>query len=227
LENLPRAYKEAAVVRRDRLPMLSLSRTLIEFGNGTRSTPMEQDVTECIELRLDSEEKKVKWNIHVPACPAGSVWAVGAHPVTGKLDRKNPVQKITITVHLRAPLCLSHVLRVDVEGGLTYFLVVRASSEPSLFGTNLSMLELVPELGWRIPLCLVALRRHLVELGGLSCEGIFRVSQYHGSIQCDRMTVGCTSYQLLDEGLNTNRPSCFEISTVARAICPASSRPRC
>ena len=59
---------------------------------------------------------------------------------------------------------------------LTYFLVVRANSEPSLFGTNLSMLELVPELGWRIPPCLVTLKRHLLELGGLSCEGIFRVS---------------------------------------------------
>jgi hypothetical protein len=198
LGGLLRKVKGASASVRE-VPQVTLSRVLVEFG-GPRSLPLNKEHVEELVVAVNSARARISFR----PLAAAPTHQLSITPMQAQLDRKKrPQATFQLSLSLRAVLRFGCVLMLDVEGGLTHFVVIRASSERSVFGQELQLVQLLPDgnTGLRAPAPLLALKRALLEPAspheGLRTEGVFRVAALEDEVQRLRILLNRHSYDEL------------------------------
>jgi len=152
--------------------VIKLNRSFIEFkGNNPQGlVPVnKQMVEEVIITNMGNDKVKFRLLRGAPS----KRYDINFNPKDG-IIKKKLTQTVQIQLNIRSTTKMSHVVIFELEGGQRFFIVLRAESEKSVFGMDVSDLDKVDDGGLQIPVVLVALKKYLLEHNGLSAEGIFR-----------------------------------------------------
>jgi len=96
-------------------------------------------------------------------------------PSAGTID-KNKSKTIKAKLIVNSKLNINHKVTLKIDDEMSHFLTVRIRCETGVFGVEPSSLEMEMDAGYQVPSILVAMKRAIIEYGGLKQEGIFRLA---------------------------------------------------
>lgn len=150
---------------------MELSKTVIDFNLGERPCPLRTAVHDQFELK-NTNPTKIRFNFE-PSFP--KEFQLYFSPSAGTIDRgKSKIIKVKIIV--QSKININHKVTLKIDGGASIILTARIRCETGVFGVEPSSLVLEDDEGFKVPAILALMRRSLVEYGGLSQEGIFRLA---------------------------------------------------
>ncbi|EFA79783.1 RhoGAP domain-containing protein [Heterostelium album PN500] len=181
---------------------IEVSKSILDFNLGERPCPLKVVVQDQFTL-VNLNKSKMKFNFE-PSLP--KEFQLSFSPSSGSVDKgKSKIIKIKLIVNQK--INANHKVVLRVEGGVSHFLTVKIRCETGVFGVDPATLEMVEDVGCRVPSILVAMKRSLIEYGGLEQEGIFRLAGEQ------------TEIKRIKESMNKNEfNSSNDINTVASLI---------
>lgn len=150
---------------------IELSKNIVDFNLGEKPCPLRTPVHDQFEIRNTSLQK-VRFNFE-PSFP--KEFQLFFSPSAGTIDRgKSKTIKVKIVV--QSKININHRVTIKLDGGQSVLLTARIRCETGVFGVDPGTLELEEDEGFKVPAILAMMRRALIENGGLSQEGIFRLA---------------------------------------------------
>jgi len=150
---------------------IELSKNVVDFNLGERPCPLRIPVHDQFELR-NTNATKIRFNFE-PSFP--KEFQLNFSPSAGSIDRGKS-KNIKVKIIVNSKININHKVTLKIDGGTSIILTARIRCETGVFGVDPSSLELGEDEGYKVPAILGLMRRSLVEYGGLSQEGIFRLA---------------------------------------------------
>lgn len=150
---------------------IELSRNVVDFNLGEKPCPLKTPVHDQFEVR-NTNNVKIRFNFE-PSFP--KEFQLYFSPSAGTIDKgKSKTIKVKIVVNTK--ININHKVTLKIDGGASIILTARIRCETGVFGVDPVSLELEEDDGYKVPSILALMRRSLIEHGGLSQEGIFRLA---------------------------------------------------
>jgi len=150
---------------------IELSKNVVDFNLGERPCPLKTPVHDQFELR-NTNNVKIRFNFE-PSFP--KEFQLYFSPSAGTIEKgKSKTIKVKIVVNTK--ININHKVTLKIDGGASIILTARIRCETGVFGVDPVSLELEEDDGYKVPAILALMRRSLIEHGGLSQEGIFRLA---------------------------------------------------
>jgi len=118
-------------------------------------------------------------------------YEISFYPKEGSIKKKT-LQKVQIKVLARSTIMINHVISVELENGPRYFLVIKAQSEKSVFGVQLSDLDIIEDFDLKVPSVLVTMRNYLYDNDAIRVPAIFRLpgDEFEGLLVKEQLNRG-------------------------------------
>jgi len=150
---------------------IELSKNVVDFNLGEKPCPLKTAVHDQFEIR-NTTTQRIRFNFE-PSFP--KEFQLYFSPTAGTIDRgKSKVIKVKILVQIK--ININHKVTIKLDGGQSVLLTARIRCETGVFGVDPASLELEEDEGYKVPAILALMRRSLLDNGGLSQEGIFRLA---------------------------------------------------
>jgi len=150
---------------------IELSKNVVDFGLGERPCPLKTPVHDQFDIK-NSTNAKIKFNFE-PSFP--KEFQLYFSPSAGTIDR-GKAKNVKVKIIVNSKININHKVTLKIEGGVSIILTARIRCETGVFGVDPTSLELTEDEGFKVPAILALMRHSLVENGGLSQEGIFRLA---------------------------------------------------
>jgi len=156
-------------------PVISFSKQVLDFNATESGCPLNTPVFDEVEL-TNTLDKKIKFKfepVHPTSCQ------LLFSPASGVLDKQTSLKrskKVKVKLVILERVNLNFKVTLRISGGESLFINLRVAGEAGVFGVDPMSLELTEDAGFKVPKVLVDMKQVLVEKGGISTEGIFRLA---------------------------------------------------
>lgn len=150
---------------------IEFSKTVVDFNLGEKPCPLKVPVNDQFDIQ-NKTNARIKFNFE-QSFP--KEFQLHFSPSAGTID-KNKSKTIKVKLIVTSKLNINHKVTLKIDEGNSHFLTVRIRCETGVFGVEPASLEMEMDSGYNVPSILVAMKRSLVEYGGLKQEGIFRLA---------------------------------------------------
>lgn len=149
---------------------IEFSKQILDFNLADSGCPINEAVFDEVELTNQTTRKiKFKFDpVSPPHCQLAFM------PSSGSLAR-NKTKKIRVRLLLTDRVNVNFKITLRIQGGDSLFLNLRVSGEKGVFGVDPMTLEQVDDNGYQVPKVLAVLKQKILQGGGLTTEGIFRL----------------------------------------------------
>eukprot|EP01110_Echinostelium_bisporum_P000947 TRINITY_DN12299_c0_g1_i1.p1 TRINITY_DN12299_c0_g1~~TRINITY_DN12299_c0_g1_i1.p1 ORF type:complete len:326 (-),score=32.55 TRINITY_DN12299_c0_g1_i1:154-1131(-) len=148
-----------------------VSKALIDFGLGERPCPLKSAINDSFEI-TNTSNAKIKFSFE---STFPKEFQINFSPAAGTIDKgKSKVVKVKVIVNIK--LNINHRVTLKIDEETNSFITVRIRCETGVFGVDPQGLEMAIDDGAEVPAILVSMKRSIVDYGGLTQEGIFRLA---------------------------------------------------
>lgn len=150
---------------------IEISKAVVDFNLGEQPCPLKVAVNDQFDI-INKSNAKIRFNFE-PSFP--KEFQLIFSPSAGTID-KNKSKTIKAKLIVNSKLNINHKVTLKIDDEVSHFLTVRIRCETGVFGVEPSSLEMEMDGGHQVPSILVAMKRAIIEYGGLKQEGIFRLA---------------------------------------------------
>jgi len=176
---------------------LEFSKQLLDFNLNNTSCPLNTPINDTVDVKNNSRRRvKFKFEpVHPTTCK------ITFNPSSGTVD-PGKTKKIAVRLILLAKVNLNFKITLKTQGGESLFLNLRVSGENGAFGIDPNRLEQTDDNGYRVPLILVNMKKFILEKGGLTTEGIFRLAGEQTEIRRIKDAMNKKTYDFVTNDIN-------------------------
>jgi len=152
-------------------PAISFSKQVLDFNIAEEGCPLNVPVLDEVELS-NTLAKKIKFKfdaVHPPSCQ------LTFFPPSGVIDKKKS-KKVKVKLVILERVNLNFKITLRIQGGESLFINLRVAGEAGVFGVDPMSLDLIDDIGFRVPKIIVDMRDIIIQKGGINTEGIFRLA---------------------------------------------------
>lgn len=150
---------------------IEFSKNVVDFNLGEKPCPLKIPVNDQFEI-INRTNAKIRFNFE-NSFP--KEFQLNFSPSAGTIDKgKSKLIKVKLIVNNK--ININHKVTLKIDEEMSHFLTVRIRCETGVFGVDPASLEMEMDAGYQVPSILVAMKRSLIEYGGLKQEGIFRLA---------------------------------------------------
>jgi len=181
-------------------PAISFSKQVLDFNATDSGCPINVPVFDEVEL-ANTLDKKIKFKfdpVHPPSCQLSFT------PVSGVLDKQSSKKnkKVKVKLVILERVNLNFKVTVRIQGGDSLFINLRVAGEAGVFGVDPMKLELIEDGGFTVPKVIVDMKQVIVEKGGVSTEGIFRLAGEQTEIKRIKEQINNKTYDYKTNDVN-------------------------
>jgi len=150
---------------------IEFSKNIVDFNLGEKPCPLKVPVHDQFDIQ-NKTAAKVRFNFE-QSFP--KEFQLHFSPSAGTID-KNKSKTIKVKLIVNSKININHKVTLKIDEEMSHFLTVRIRCETGVFGVDPASLEMEMDAGYQVPSILVAMKRSLIDYGGLKQEGIFRLA---------------------------------------------------